>query len=81
MKSKKVWVKMLEMGVMLLPTLCPREVNYMVSVECNGDAILGSPFPVFFSQGKGFYNIVSLVVFDAKGSLFMSVTASSSSSA
>lgn len=69
---------MLEMGVMLLPTLCPREVNYMVSVECNGDAIflLSS-----LAKGKGFYNIVSLVVFDAKGSLFMSVTGSSSSSA
>lgn len=25
--------------------------NYMVNVECNGKAIMGSPFPVFFSSG------------------------------
>ena len=29
----------------------PKRGNYMVSVECNGVAIMGSPFPVFFSQG------------------------------
>lgn len=29
----------------------PKRGNYMVSVECNGKPILGSPFPVFFSAG------------------------------
>lgn len=41
---------------------------------------MGSPFLVFFSRGKGFHYIVSRVVFDVKGYLFMSVTGSSSSS-
>ncbi|KAI9114849.1 hypothetical protein K1719_013862 [Acacia pycnantha] len=30
----------------------PKRGNYMVSVECNGKPILGSPFPVFFSAGN-----------------------------
>ncbi|CAA7042474.1 unnamed protein product [Microthlaspi erraticum] len=30
----------------------PKRGNYMVSIECNGNAIMGSPFPVFFSQGS-----------------------------
>ncbi|KAJ4956833.1 hypothetical protein NE237_013616 [Protea cynaroides] len=29
----------------------PKRGNYMVHVECNGKSIMGSPFPVFFSQG------------------------------
>ncbi|XP_057766239.1 uncharacterized protein LOC130986750 isoform X2 [Salvia miltiorrhiza] len=29
----------------------PKRGNYMVNVECNGKPIMGSPFPVFFSQG------------------------------
>ncbi|XP_058180955.1 uncharacterized protein LOC131299428 [Rhododendron vialii] len=29
----------------------PKRGNYMVNIECNGKAIMGSPFPVFFSQG------------------------------
>lgn len=29
----------------------PKRGNYMVNVECNGKAIMGSPFPVFFSSG------------------------------
>ena len=29
----------------------PKRGNYMVSVECNGKPIMGSPFPVFFSTG------------------------------
>ncbi|XP_077212285.1 RNA recognition motif (RRM)-containing protein [Tasmannia lanceolata] len=29
----------------------PKRGNYMVHVECNGRAIMGSPFPVFFSAG------------------------------
>ncbi|XP_073006904.1 uncharacterized protein [Typha latifolia] len=29
----------------------PKRGNYMVHVECNGKPIMGSPFPVFFSQG------------------------------
>lgn len=32
----------------------PKRGNYMVSIECNGVAIMGSPFPVFFSQGNIF---------------------------
>uniref|UniRef100_A0A1J3HB06 RRM domain-containing protein n=1 Tax=Noccaea caerulescens TaxID=107243 RepID=A0A1J3HB06_NOCCA len=30
----------------------PKRGNYMVTIECNGNAIMGSPFPVFFSQGS-----------------------------
>ncbi|AEE76828.1 RNA recognition motif (RRM)-containing protein [Arabidopsis thaliana] len=30
----------------------PKRGNYMVNIECNGNAIMGSPFPVFFSQGS-----------------------------
>ncbi|KAK4266624.1 hypothetical protein QN277_027515 [Acacia crassicarpa] len=30
----------------------PKRGNYMVSVDCNGKPILGSPFPVFFSAGN-----------------------------
>ncbi|XP_010421873.1 PREDICTED: serine/arginine repetitive matrix protein 2-like, partial [Camelina sativa] len=30
----------------------PKRGNYMVNIECNGSAIMGSPFPVFFSQGS-----------------------------
>ncbi|XP_078433755.1 RNA recognition motif (RRM)-containing protein [Wolffia australiana] len=29
----------------------PKRGNYMVSVECDGKPIMGSPFPVFFSAG------------------------------
>ncbi|CAA6659880.1 unnamed protein product [Spirodela intermedia] len=29
----------------------PKRGNYMVSVECDGKPIMGSPFPVFFSTG------------------------------
>ncbi|PIA35896.1 hypothetical protein AQUCO_03400053v1 [Aquilegia coerulea] len=30
----------------------PKRGNYMVHVDCNGKAIMGSPFPVFFSAGN-----------------------------
>lgn len=30
----------------------PKRGNYMVHVECNDKAIMGSPFPVFFSAGN-----------------------------
>ncbi|CAI0378632.1 unnamed protein product [Linum tenue] len=29
----------------------PKRGNYMLHIECNGKPIMGSPFPVFFSQG------------------------------
>lgn len=45
----------------------PKRGNYMVSVDCNGDAIMGSPFPVFFSQGKkGFFFLVLFLVWMLK---------------
>lgn len=43
----------------------PKRGNYMVNIECNGNAIMGSPFPVFFSQGK--------VLISFSGILFMLV--------
>ncbi|GMH20277.1 hypothetical protein Nepgr_022118 [Nepenthes gracilis] len=34
--------------------------NYMVNVECNGKAIMGSPFPVFFSAGNSAGGLLGL---------------------
>lgn len=34
--------------------------NYMVSVECNGKPIMGSPFPVFFSAGTSSGGLLGL---------------------
>ncbi|RYR16914.1 hypothetical protein Ahy_B03g061759 isoform D [Arachis hypogaea] len=38
----------------------PKRGNYMVSVECNGKAIMGSPFPVFFSAGNSSGGLLGL---------------------
>ncbi|XP_028759694.1 uncharacterized protein LOC114718517 [Neltuma alba] len=39
-------------GTYTVTYVVPKRGNYMVSVECNGKPILGSPFPVFFSAGN-----------------------------
>ncbi|KAK7318960.1 hypothetical protein RJT34_03669 [Clitoria ternatea] len=36
-------------GTYTVTYVVPKRGNYMVSVECNGKPIMGSPFPVFFS--------------------------------
>ncbi|KAG9160068.1 hypothetical protein Leryth_005804 [Lithospermum erythrorhizon] len=38
-------------GTYMVTYVVPKRGNYMVNVECNGSAIMGSPFPVFFSSG------------------------------
>ncbi|KAF3456627.1 hypothetical protein FNV43_RR01281 [Rhamnella rubrinervis] len=38
-------------GTYTVTYMVPKRGNYMVHVECNGKPIMGSPFPVFFSQG------------------------------
>lgn len=38
-------------GTYTVTYVVPKRGNYMVDVECNGKAIMGSPFPVFFSAG------------------------------
>ncbi|KAL1548119.1 serine/threonine-protein kinase fray2-like [Salvia divinorum] len=44
-------VKDMEDGSYSVTYVVPKRGNYMVNVECNGKPIMGSPFPVFFSQG------------------------------
>lgn len=44
-------VKDLGDGTYTVTYVVPKRGNYMVIVECNGKAIMGSPFPVFFSTG------------------------------
>lgn len=39
-------------GTYTVTYVVPKRGNYMVSVECNGKPIMGSPFPVFFSAGN-----------------------------
>ncbi|KAL3507268.1 hypothetical protein ACH5RR_032650 [Cinchona calisaya] len=39
-------------GTYTVTYVVPKRGNYMVNVECNGKAIMGSPFPVFFSSGN-----------------------------
>lgn len=39
-------------GTYTVTYVVPKRGNYMVDVECNGKAIMGSPFPVFFSAGS-----------------------------
>ncbi|KAK9664547.1 hypothetical protein RND81_14G050400 [Saponaria officinalis] len=39
-------------GTYSVTYVVPKRGNYMVNVECNGMAIMGSPFPVFFSAGS-----------------------------
>jgi len=44
-------------GTYTVTYVVPKRGNYMVSVECNGRPIMGSPFPVFFSAaGTGLPN-------------------------
>ncbi|KAI4370454.1 hypothetical protein MLD38_018808 [Melastoma candidum] len=38
-------------GTYTVTYVVPKRGNYMVHIECNGEAIMGSPFPVFFSGG------------------------------
>ncbi|XP_022733356.1 uncharacterized protein LOC111287238 isoform X2 [Durio zibethinus] len=38
-------------GTYTVTYVVPKRGNYMVSIECNGKPIMGSPFPVFFSAG------------------------------
>ncbi|XP_059632134.1 uncharacterized protein LOC132274814 [Cornus florida] len=38
-------------GTYTITYVVPKRGNYMLSVECNGKPIMGSPFPVFFSAG------------------------------
>ncbi|KAL6191278.1 hypothetical protein ACLB2K_037669 [Fragaria x ananassa] len=39
-------------GTYTVTYVVPKRGNYMVTIECNGRAIMGSPFPVFFSAGS-----------------------------
>ncbi|KAB5516185.1 hypothetical protein DKX38_026833 [Salix brachista] len=39
-------------GTYTVTYVVPKRGNYMVTIECNGKAIMGSPFPVFFSAGN-----------------------------
>ncbi|KAL2923313.1 Tripartite motif-containing protein 45 [Bienertia sinuspersici] len=39
-------------GTYTVTYVVPKRGNYMVHVECNEKAIMGSPFPVFFSAGS-----------------------------
>ncbi|XP_057546721.1 uncharacterized protein LOC130825486 [Amaranthus tricolor] len=39
-------------GTYTVTYVVPKRGNYMIHVECNGKAIMGSPFPVFFSAGS-----------------------------
>lgn len=41
-------------GTYTVTYIVPKRGNYMVNIECNGKPIMGSPFPVFFSQGAFF---------------------------
>ncbi|KAJ8774341.1 hypothetical protein K2173_011590 [Erythroxylum novogranatense] len=38
-------------GTYTVNYVVPKRGNYMLGIECNGKPIMGSPFPVFFSQG------------------------------
>ncbi|CAN1146819.1 hypothetical protein LINPERHAP2_LOCUS15508 [Linum perenne] len=44
-------VKDLGDGSYTVTYVVPKRGNYMLHIECNGKPIMGSPFPVFFSQG------------------------------
>lgn len=43
-------------GTYTVSYIVQKRGNYMVNVECNGKAIMGSPFPVFFSTGLLFFS-------------------------
>ncbi|KAL5781947.1 hypothetical protein ACOSP7_006976 [Xanthoceras sorbifolium] len=44
-------VKDMNDGTYGITYVVPKRGNYMLSIECNGKPIMGSPFPVFFSAG------------------------------
>ncbi|GAB2227857.1 hypothetical protein Droror1_Dr00009684 [Drosera rotundifolia] len=39
-------------GTYSVSYVVPKKGDYMVNVECNGEAIMGSPFPVYFGAGN-----------------------------
>lgn len=45
-------VKDMNDGTYTVTYVVPKRGNYMLSIECNGKPIMGSPFPVFFSAGS-----------------------------
>ncbi|GAB4851881.1 hypothetical protein Ancab_031280 [Ancistrocladus abbreviatus] len=47
-------------GTYLVTYVVPKRGNYMVNVECSGKAIMGSPFPVFFSAGNSTGGLLGL---------------------
>ncbi|CAH2051071.1 unnamed protein product [Thlaspi arvense] len=49
-------------GTYTVTYVVPKRGNYMVNVECNGKPIMGSPFPVFFSQGPSI-SLTSLILY------------------
>jgi hypothetical protein len=50
-------------GTYTVTYVVPKRGNYMVTIECNGKAIMGSPFPVFFSAGIYIYGYGFFVCF------------------
>lgn len=48
-------VKDMEDGSYTVTYVVPKRGNYMLTIECNGKPIMGSPFPVFFSAGNGYF--------------------------
>ncbi|CAN4120837.1 unnamed protein product [Withania somnifera] len=48
-------------GTYTVSYIVQKRGNYMVNVECNGKAIMGSPFPVFFSTGSGTGGLLGVV--------------------
>ncbi|KAM1689896.1 hypothetical protein TB2_031153 [Malus domestica] len=47
-------------GTYTVTYVVPKRGNYMVSVECSGKPIMGSPFPVFFSAGSSAGGLLGL---------------------
>ncbi|CAM8893367.1 hypothetical protein QQ045_024377 [Rhodiola kirilowii] len=47
-------VKDLGDGTYTITYVVPKRGNYMVTIEINGNPVMGSPFPVFFSAGTPF---------------------------
>ncbi|OIW00579.1 hypothetical protein TanjilG_14805 [Lupinus angustifolius] len=47
-------------GTYTITYVVAKRGNYMVSVECNGKPIMGSPFPVFFSAGSSSGGLLGL---------------------
>ncbi|KAM4117174.1 hypothetical protein ACJW30_02G104300 [Castanea mollissima] len=47
-------------GTYTVTYVVPKRGNYMVTIECNGKPIMGSPFPVFFSAGTSSGGLLGL---------------------